>query len=65
MAGSKGNFIMPWGKYKGEEMSEIPDSYLRWCLEQDWIDKWPKVINAMQDELAYRDANNIEIEEDR
>jgi len=24
--------VMPFGKYKGEEMVEIPDSYLEWLL---------------------------------
>lgn len=30
--------LMPFGKYKGEPMHEVPDDYLTWWLEQnpDW-----------------------------
>lgn len=24
---------MPFGKYKGEELEDIPTDYIRWCLE--------------------------------
>lgn len=24
---------MPFGKYKGQELENIPEDYLRWCLE--------------------------------
>jgi hypothetical protein len=25
---------MPWGKYRGKPLAEIPESYLRWVLEE-------------------------------
>jgi len=25
--------IMPWGKHKGEEIDDLPSSYLRWLAE--------------------------------
>ena len=30
--------LMPFGKYKGEPLHEVPEDYLRWWLEQnpDW-----------------------------
>lgn len=31
--------IMPWGKYKGYEMQNVPASYLIWLYENDKCDK--------------------------
>ena len=36
--------IMPFGKYKGQKLGEVPDSYLRWFLGQDWCDQWPELL---------------------
>ena len=30
---------MKFGKYKGLELYECPDSYLSWLQKQDWIDQ--------------------------
>lgn len=29
------NSPMPWGKYKGEKMANVPASYLIWLLENN------------------------------
>lgn len=34
---------MPFGRYKGKKMQDVPGTYLGWLGEQDWIDKWPLV----------------------
>jgi hypothetical protein len=34
VAGSK---IMPWGKYQGKRLEEIPSAYLEWCMLQNWL----------------------------
>lgn len=26
---------MPFGKYRGERMADVPDSYLRWLADQE------------------------------
>lgn len=36
--------IMPFGKYKGKRLGEVPDSYLLWFLKQDWCDEWPDLV---------------------
>lgn len=41
---------MPFGKYKGRRMQDVPSGYLDWLLGQDWIDEWPAV-------KAYIDEN--------
>lgn len=37
------NDIFPFGKYKGRHYKDLPDRYVLWLLEQDWIGKWPNV----------------------
>lgn len=38
------DYIMKWGKHKDERLGDIPDSYWLWFLEQDWCDKYPKLV---------------------
>jgi uncharacterized protein (DUF3820 family) len=35
---------MPFGKYKGQRLGEVPDSHWRWFLAQEWCDEWPKLV---------------------
>jgi len=35
---------MPFGKYRGQRLGEVPDHYWRWFLRQDWCDEWPKLV---------------------
>jgi uncharacterized protein (DUF3820 family) len=45
--------IMPFGKHKGKRLGEIPDSYFRWFLQQDWCDQWPDLVEyANQSEVG-------------
>ena len=36
--------IMPFGKYKGKSLDQVPDSYLIWFLKQDWCDEYPELV---------------------
>jgi len=36
--------IMKWGKYAGKRLGDIPDSYLRWFLSQEWCDNEPELV---------------------
>lgn len=29
---------MPWGKYKGRYIKDLPDDYIKWCII-NWNDK--------------------------
>jgi Putative quorum-sensing-regulated virulence factor len=31
------SIVMPFGKFKGSPIADLPDWYLAWCLEQDFI----------------------------
>ncbi|GEM_PF-3009424 len=39
---------MPFGKHKGAQMMDVPADYLDWLRGQDWIVKWPKVMNYIE-----------------
>lgn len=43
--------LMPWGKHKGERISDVPASYLDWLIGQDWIDEWPDVKAYIEQNL--------------
>jgi hypothetical protein len=46
---------MPWGKHRGQPLSEVPAGYLAWCLEEcDGLK--PSLRDAIRDELARRFA---------
>ena len=36
--------LMPFGKYKYRPLGEVPDSYFRWFLSQDWCDDYPDLV---------------------
>ena len=33
----KETFIFYFGKYKGLKLNDVPESYLKWLLDQDWV----------------------------
>jgi hypothetical protein len=40
---------MPFGKYKGVEMSKVPSAYRSWFLEQDWTEeKFPDIYEYFE-----------------
>jgi len=40
--------LMPFGKYKGRKMKEVPASYLDWLHRQAWIEDWPLVLDYIK-----------------
>ena len=45
---------MPFGKFKGEKMEDVPAWHLDWLIGQTWIDAWPELVR-------YIEANSKEI----
>jgi uncharacterized protein (DUF3820 family) len=41
------NFILKFGKYKGQDFSSTPKSYQDWLLKQDWF-KAPTKLSEVQ-----------------
>jgi hypothetical protein len=39
---------MPFGKYKGKPMKEVPADYLDWLHGQDFIHKYPAVLEYIK-----------------
>ena len=39
---------MPFGKYKGKPMEDVPASYLDWLRDQPWLPRWPDVQEYIQ-----------------
>jgi uncharacterized protein (DUF3820 family) len=37
-----------FGKYKGQDIEDVPASYLAWLGEQDFIGKFPDVKNYIE-----------------
>jgi len=44
--------IMPFGKYKGERISEISTDYLDWVIGQIWLEK--SICHAIKRNLEAR-----------
>lgn len=46
---------MPFGKHKGELVADIPDGYLRWLIDQEWVqDDYPDLYDQLKIEYGYR-----------
>ena len=53
---------LPFGKHKGELVADIPNSYLEWLSGQEFVeDKFPKLFDIVNQEIAYRERFGIVI----
>lgn len=39
---------MPFGKYEGTKLGDVPADYLLWLLRQDWIGGWRGLHNYLK-----------------
>jgi hypothetical protein len=46
---------MPFGKYKDEDLTDIPIEYLKWLEEKDNI--WPDLRKALNHEIERREGD--------
>jgi len=54
---------IPFGKYKGKDIEDIPNSYLNWIVGEDWFKvKYKDLCNTIRKELKYRKDFDIKIE---
>lgn len=49
--------IIQFGKFKGQEIENIPTSYLTWCLENATLDS--KTQGEMENQLQLRDGGGV------
>ena len=52
---------MPFGKHKGEQLASIPEDYLRWLIDQDWVkqdlkDHAAELLDTWEDAGVLEDA---------
>ncbi len=52
--------IMPWGKHKGEDIEDIPSSYLKWLAENCENED---ICCAADEEYKWRTDNNAHKED--
>ena len=48
---------LEFGKFKGQEIEDIPTPYIRWCLEN--LILGDKIQEEMQNQLKLRDGEGI------
>lgn len=57
--------IMPMGKFRGQSLEDIPNYYLQFIVENDYLQgvyEW--LLTPVEDELKYRKDFNIFIDEE-
>jgi uncharacterized protein (DUF3820 family) len=57
--------LMPFGKYRGQDIVDLPSSYLKWCCLQDWFEeRYRGLLKAIDEELKFRDKRGCHFEEE-
>lgn len=56
--GDYGEVVVPFGKHKGEQVGDLPVSYMRWCLDQEWFEEqYPDLVTAFENEIRFRERS--------
>ena len=50
---------IPFGKYRGSKLTELPGHYIRWLLRQEWLEE--PLAGALRDEFERRQRRAEEI----
>lgn len=48
------SFTMPFGKHKGKKLTEIPESYVKWMLENISDGSVLKALKVLEEDKAHR-----------
>jgi len=51
--------ILTFGKYKWWDVEDIPDNYLEWLLEQDWLN--PDLYDEIEEVMAIRTRSHVQV----
>ena len=53
---------MPFGKFKGKLICDLPNSYLIWLLDQEWMAKdYPNLYTQLKIENTYRNRFGVNV----
>jgi uncharacterized protein (DUF3820 family) len=64
MADSMGR--IPFGNFKGIDIEDVPDSYLRWIIGEDWFkEKFSTLCIVIKKELKFRSDFDQPIKDER
>jgi uncharacterized protein (DUF3820 family) len=57
--------LIPFGKYRGQDIVDVPSSYLKWCCLQDWFEeRYRSLLKSIDEELKFRDKRGCHFEEE-
>lgn len=63
------DIFLTFGKYgpgaDHRTIGQVPSSYLRWCLEQDWFERTYNLVELFEEELAWRSQWGENFEDER
>jgi len=60
--GDHKDITMPFGKHKGELLCDLPDNYISWLLEQDWvITKFTDITKQLKIEKEFRIKFDVKV----
>lgn len=45
------NEIIPFGKFKGKRLTEVPEKYIHWLFQKDWLPKFPSLYLAVKNHI--------------
>ena len=56
MSRRHGRAVMPFGKYRGVQIRNVPDVYLSWLINQDWmmLEQWRWLAESIAAEFRHR-----------
>lgn len=61
--GGHANRVLDFGVHKGKWLGSVPDSYLKWCLDQEWFEsRYPQWVGPFEDELAWREEVGVSVD---
>ncbi len=55
--GEHKDMAMSFGKYKGRLICDLPDDYIFWLKDQDWVkDNYPELLKQLDIENKFRNT---------